>query len=230
MRADWNNLVREFKGFRSSGVYDVNCEVDGRELCEKHNITNWPEVRYGHPKELKKYNGDRNFDEMKTFAEHVFPPQCNPIALNLCHPSDKAVIENLLLLSKHNLVKKKKKTERKAFKLEQDYSKRYRKFSSKYRDIVEEQDEQEELVASDAEIKVKFEKTKAKASNAEVAKQEKREKKAEERAAKFEKKKTAVEVEKTKFDKERHEMEGEFALAKHMTFILDRRTYDTEDL
>jgi len=218
MKPDWDKLSSEFEGSSTSGVYDVDCTGEGKDLCEKHGVNGYPTIKHGDPENLQSYDGERTFEALKKFAEENLGPTCGPDQLELCSEENKALIQGFLAMSKADLEAKIAEVQKAASEKEKAYSKRFRKFNSKYKDFKsEDREEREQLSIQEAE-RAKFEKTKAKASKAELAKQEKKEKKAKERADKFEKRRKVMEDEKEKFDKEKSDMEEEVKKAG-LTFM-----------
>jgi len=225
MKPAWDKLSAEFEGSKTSGVYDVDCTADGKELCEKNEVQGYPTIKYGDPDSLQAYEGGRDFEALKKFAEENLGPVCGPDQLDLCSAEDKALIEGFVAMSKADLDARIAEVQKAAFEKEKAYNKRFRKFNSKYNDFKAEEREEDEQLSMQAAEKAKFEKNKAKASKAELAKQEKKEKKAKQRAEAFEKKRKAMEGEKEKFDKEKTDMEEEVKKAglKYMKVVQKRK-------
>lgn len=101
MKPVWDQLIEEFKDSPTSMVADVDCTADGgKELCEQFGVRGYPTIKYGDPSELKDYNGDRDFDTLKTFASENLGPQCGPgDNIDLCSAEVKAKIEGYLKMS-----------------------------------------------------------------------------------------------------------------------------------
>mmetsp|Transcript_57065 Transcript_57065/g.133025 ORF Transcript_57065/g.133025 Transcript_57065/m.133025 type:complete len:231 (+) Transcript_57065:187-879(+) len=209
MKPDWDKLAEEFQGSTTSGIYDIDCTGEGKDLCEKHEVSGYPTIKYGDPDNLQNYDGGRSFDELKKFADENLGPQCGPKTLDLCSEETKAMIEGFLALPKADLEAKVAETQKVSGEKEKAYLKRFRKFSAKDADFQSEEAEEREQLAMQTREKEKFEKGRAKASKADVAKQEKKEKKAKERADKFEKKRRAMAEEREKFQKERADLDEE---------------------
>lgn len=93
----------EFKDSSTSLVADVDCTADGKELCEKHGVKGYPTIKYGDPGDLKDYNGERSFDELKKFAEENLGPSCGPEHLDLCSDEHKKKLEGYLAMTADRL-------------------------------------------------------------------------------------------------------------------------------
>merc|ERR1712048_521754 len=57
---------------------------EGKDLCETHGVQGFPTIKYDDPADLQDYNGGRDFDSLKKFAEENLGPQCGPTNLDLC--------------------------------------------------------------------------------------------------------------------------------------------------
>jgi len=91
--------MEEYKGSPTSLVADVDCTAEGKDLCEKVGVEGYPTIKYGDPSDLKDYNGGRDFDSLKKFADENLGPQCGPENMDLCDDATKAKIEGYLKMS-----------------------------------------------------------------------------------------------------------------------------------
>eukprot|EP00931_Biecheleriopsis_adriatica_P088645 TRINITY_DN6291_c1_g2_i1.p1 TRINITY_DN6291_c1_g2~~TRINITY_DN6291_c1_g2_i1.p1 ORF type:complete len:128 (-),score=42.89 TRINITY_DN6291_c1_g2_i1:40-423(-) len=89
----------EFKGNPGSLVADVDCTTEGKSLCEKHGVSGYPTIKYGEPGDLKDYQGGRDFDSLKKFAEENLGPTCGPANMELCDDAMKKKIEGYLSMT-----------------------------------------------------------------------------------------------------------------------------------
>merc|ERR1712151_1057782 len=74
---------------------DVDCTAAGQPLCEKHGVKGYPTIKYGDPEDLKDYDGGRDFNSLKKFAEENLGLVCGPDNMDLCDEENKAFIEKL---------------------------------------------------------------------------------------------------------------------------------------
>mmetsp|Transcript_59243 Transcript_59243/g.173283 ORF Transcript_59243/g.173283 Transcript_59243/m.173283 type:complete len:231 (+) Transcript_59243:150-842(+) len=225
MKPSWDKLAAEFEGSKTSGVYDVDCTTDGKDLCEKQGVQGYPTIKYGDPDNLQAYEGEREYEALKKFADENLGPVCGPEQLELCSEEDKALLESFLAMPKAELEAKIASTRQAEEKKMVAYRKKFRKFDGKYKDFKSEEKEEREQLSIQKAEKAKFEKNKAKASKAEIAKQEKKEKKAEERAAQFDKKRKSMEEQKEQFEKDLAAIEEEKRKAglKFMKLVQKKR-------
>lgn len=82
----------EFKDSKTALVADVDCTTEGKSLCEKHEIRGYPSLKWGDPNGLQDYNGGRDFNALKTFADENLGPSCGPDNLELCDEETKQMI------------------------------------------------------------------------------------------------------------------------------------------
>mmetsp|Transcript_125216 Transcript_125216/g.348414 ORF Transcript_125216/g.348414 Transcript_125216/m.348414 type:complete len:231 (-) Transcript_125216:93-785(-) len=225
MKPDWDKLVEEYKDSPTSGVYDVDCTADGKDLCEKQEVKGYPTIKHGDPDNLQAYEGGRTYEDLKKFAEENLGPQCGPSNLDLCDADTKAMIEGFLKMSKADLDKKIAEIQKATSEKDKAFQKKFRKFKAKYADFKSEQAEEEEQLEIQRKEKDKFEKNKAKASKADITKQEKKDKKAKERADKLEKKRKAMKEENGRFEKEQADLAEEVAKSglKHMKVVAKQK-------
>jgi len=100
MKPAWDKLMEAFEGHSSALVADVDCTAAGQPLCEKIGVQGYPTIKYGDVSDLKDYQGGRDFDSLKKFADENLGPQCGPANLDLCAEKDKARYEKFMAMSK----------------------------------------------------------------------------------------------------------------------------------
>merc|ERR1711879_807765 len=103
MKPAWDQLADEFKDSKHSGVYDVDCTADGKDLCEKVGVQGYPTIKYGDPDSLQDYGGERDFDSLKKFAEANLGPVCGPSSMDACDETDKAILEAAMAMTLKDL-------------------------------------------------------------------------------------------------------------------------------
>lgn len=93
--------MADFADTEDSLVATVDCtSADAKELCEKHKISGYPTLKWGHPrKELEYYDGNRNYAELKRFADKVLLPGCGPTNPESCSADEKALMDYYMALS-----------------------------------------------------------------------------------------------------------------------------------
>merc|ERR1711862_717376 len=59
-------------------------------------VQGFPTIKHGDPNALEDYEGGRDFDELKKFAEDNLGPRCGPANLDLCDAENKKKVEGFL--------------------------------------------------------------------------------------------------------------------------------------
>jgi hypothetical protein len=107
MKPAWDKLMEEFADSSTSLVADVDCTDDStKALCETHGVQGFPTIKHGDPDDMKSYEGGRDFDSLKAFAEENLGPQCGPDHMDLCDDKKRKKIEQYQALSADDLKKK----------------------------------------------------------------------------------------------------------------------------
>merc|ERR1711981_1546744 len=73
----------------------VDCTADGQSLCESVGVRGYPTIKWGDPSNLEDYEGGRDYDDLKKFADENLKPVCSPANLDLCSDDQKAEVKKL---------------------------------------------------------------------------------------------------------------------------------------
>jgi len=124
MKPDWDKLAKTFKDSDVVGIFDVDCTAAGQSLCGAQGVKGYPTIKYwlAGNKQAKDYQGGRDFDSMKSFAESTFKAACNGLTGKGCNEQEKRYIEKTKDKSSEELAteRKEKEGELKALKKERD--------------------------------------------------------------------------------------------------------------
>jgi len=113
--------MADFEGSPTALVADVDCTAEGKDLCEKHGVRGYPTIKHGDPNALEDYDGARDYDGLKAFADENLGPSCGPENLDLCDAEKKAMVEKFMKMSKERIEGKIKKAEKDIKKLEEGF-------------------------------------------------------------------------------------------------------------
>merc|ERR1719479_657963 len=69
MKPAWDRLMKDFKDSKTALVADVDCTTEGKPLCDSNGVKGFPTIKYGDPNNLEKYEGGRDYDSLKEFAD-----------------------------------------------------------------------------------------------------------------------------------------------------------------
>jgi hypothetical protein len=103
MKPAWDKLMKDFEGSTTSLVADVDCTESGKDLCEKFEVKGFPTIKYGDPGDMKDYQGGRDYEELKKFADENLGPTCGPDFMDLCSAKDKEKINKFMAMSEKDL-------------------------------------------------------------------------------------------------------------------------------
>lgn len=108
MKPDWDRLMGDFKGHPSALVADVDCTAAGEPLCQKHGVKGYPTLKYGSPNALQDYQGGRDYDSLKQFADNNLGPKCGAENMGLCKGNTKKLYEKYVEMPEPELEKDRK--------------------------------------------------------------------------------------------------------------------------
>lgn len=107
MKPAWDKLAKNWnKGDRlkTSLVADVDCTADNaKKLCEDHGVSGYPTIMHGEASSMEKYEGGREYDDLKAFAKENLKPKCGPANIELCDDAKKKEIADLQALKPEEL-------------------------------------------------------------------------------------------------------------------------------
>jgi len=84
-------------------VADVDCTAAGKPLCDSNGVRGFPTIKYGDPSDLQAYEGGRDYDSLKKFADENLKPMCSVRNVDLCDDAQKAEIEKFQAMSDDDL-------------------------------------------------------------------------------------------------------------------------------
>jgi hypothetical protein len=141
MKPAWDKLTKLYADSKTAGVYDVDCTAEGKDLCETHGVQGFPTVKYGDPSALEDYEGGRDFDSLKKFAEENLKPVCSPSNIDLCEPDKKKQIEDLMAMSADDLAAKIAEKEKEQKDAEAHFEAEVKKLQETYEGLSKTKDE-----------------------------------------------------------------------------------------
>jgi len=145
MKPAWDKLMKEYEGHKSALVADVDCTAGGKPLCDSNGVRGFPTIKYGDPNNLEAYQGGRDFNALKKFADENLKPVCSPVNIDLCDATQKAEIEKLQALSADDLASKIKDEEKKLADAEENFKSEVSKLQKTYEKL---QKEKEDTIAA----------------------------------------------------------------------------------
>lgn len=148
LKPAWDKLMAEFEGSPTALVADVDCDAEeSKAFCEAHGVDGFPTLKWGDPSALESYEGEREFDDLKEFADANLKPLCSPMNLHLCDDSKKAMIQGFLDMKTADLDAKIQSAEDEMQQASADFDAKVEELQARYEAL--ETEKQEKL----AEIK-----------------------------------------------------------------------------
>ena len=94
MKPAWDKLMDAFADSKTALVGDVDCTAAGKPLCDSNGVQGFPTIKWGDPSALEDYQGGRDFDGLKKFADENLKPMCSPSNIDLCDDDKKKQIKD----------------------------------------------------------------------------------------------------------------------------------------
>ena len=131
----------EFEGSADRLVGDVDCTAAGKPLCDSNGVQGFPTIKYGDPNNLEDYQGGRDFDALKKFAEENLGPSCGPSHLDLCDDDQKAEIKKYTDMSADDLDAAIKEAEKGLADAEETFKSEVEKLQKSYEGLMKTKDD-----------------------------------------------------------------------------------------
>lgn len=143
MKPAWTQLEGEFASSKSVLIGNVDCTVE-QDVCSKFGVRGYPTIKYftgATAADGDSYEGGRDFDALKKFADENLGPSCGVNNKDLCKPEDLEKLEEALGLTKDERDARIKKGEDAAEAAEAHFKAEVSKLQSSYEKLSAEKDE-----------------------------------------------------------------------------------------
>jgi len=149
MKPAWDDLMQAYEGSTTGLVADVDCTAGGESLCSTMGVQGYPSIKWGDPSALEDYDGGRDFDSLKEFADENLKPMCSPSNLDLCDDEKKKEINELMAMSIEDLQNKIEEKEAELAEAETTFEDEVKKLQETYEQLEKTKTEkQAEIKAS----------------------------------------------------------------------------------
>ena len=140
MKPAWDQLGDEFAGSKTVIIADVDCTVE-QSLCSKYGVRGYPTIKSftGNP-DGDAYEGGRDFDALKKFADESLGPSCSNDNIDLCDDDQKATLEKYNKMSAAERKKIVDDTDKEIADLEENFKADVKKLQSKYEELMADKD------------------------------------------------------------------------------------------
>jgi len=136
MKPAWDKLMKDFKDSSSALVADVDCTAEGKPLCDANGVQGFPTIKYGDPSALEKYEGARDYDSLKKFADENLKPMCSPANMDLCDDDQKVELNKLLEMDLSDLEAAITDGEKKIEEAEETFKTELQKLQDSYQELM----------------------------------------------------------------------------------------------
>jgi hypothetical protein len=140
MKPAWDELMGLYEGSATALVADVDCTAEGKSLCEEVGVRGYPTIKYGDPSDLQDYQGGRDINALKKFAEENLKPMCSPNNIELCDDEKKAQIKKYQDMTDADLASAIEAEEKKLSDAEELFKTEVQKLQKKYEELSAEKD------------------------------------------------------------------------------------------
>jgi len=130
----------DFKDSKTALVADVDCTAEGKPLCDANGVQGFPTIKYGDPNALEKYEGGRDYDSLKKFADENLKPLCSPSNMDLCEEDQKAELDKLMAMDMADLEAAVKEGEDKITNAEKTFKTELQKLQDAYQKLMSDKD------------------------------------------------------------------------------------------
>jgi len=124
----------------------VDCTTGGKVLCERIGVKGYPTIKYGDPNSLEDYEGGRDFEALKKFAQEKLGPNCGPANLDLCDDEKKAFIQKFQAMSSPELEAAISEKDRALATLEADLKTFVEGLQKQYTEVANKKDKDVEVI------------------------------------------------------------------------------------
>jgi len=92
MKPAWDELGDAFAGSSTVLIGDVDCTVE-ESLCKKYGVEGYPTIKsFVGGGDGEDYDGGRDFDDLKAFADENLGASCSNDNVDLCDDEQKAIL------------------------------------------------------------------------------------------------------------------------------------------
>jgi len=131
----------EFADSNSALVGDVDCTAEGKPICDANGVQGFPTIKYGDPNALEKYEGGRDYDALKKFAEENLKPLCSPSNMDLCEEDEKVELNKLMEMDMADLEAAVKDGEEKISNAEKNFKTELQELQDSYQKLMKDKDD-----------------------------------------------------------------------------------------
>lgn len=155
MAGDWEKLAMDYQSSTEALIAEVDCTNDvNQSICTENGVQGFPTLKYGNPAALEDYEGGRDYESLKSFAQDNLKPTCSPFHLDLCQGEEKEKIESFFAMSEADLKAKIEAVDEIVKKSEEEFEKEVEKLQDMYMKMMEEHEKKLQEEKNNANYKL----------------------------------------------------------------------------
>jgi len=140
MKPAWDKLMgtwsKDKKKAAFSLVADVDCVSEGgKAICEREGVDGFPTLKYGDPAALEPYEGDRDYDSLKQFADDNLKPLCTPSNKEACSDEQKKELDKVMAMPTEDIKKLVAEREKRMQEITETFDTELKKLQDKYEEL-----------------------------------------------------------------------------------------------
>lgn len=139
MKPAWDKLMEKYADSDNVVIADVDCVGDGKPLCDKAGVKGFPTIKFGDPKDLEDYKGQRDFESLDTFSSLLKPP-CNVDTFEHCTDEEKVLVDELGQKSPEELKDLLGSEEDERLAVEKTFEEAVKRLNEEYKEILSEKE------------------------------------------------------------------------------------------
>jgi len=140
MKPAWDKLMKAFEGSQDALVADVDCTAAGKSICADNGVQGYPSIKWGSVGSLEDYQGGRDFDALKKFADENLKPVCSLAHMELCGEEEKFEINTLVEMDMDSLKKAIEQQEGEIKAAEKAFEEGTSNLQSRYQELQKQKD------------------------------------------------------------------------------------------
>lgn len=142
MKPAWDKLGKQFQDSETVLIGDVDCTVH-KNVCSRFGVRGYPTIKYftgATAADGDKYEGGRDYDSLKKFADENLGPSCGFEHPDLCNEEQKAELDAAIALTPEERAAKIKEATDAMEKAEEDFKKGVEGLQAQYKQMMEDKD------------------------------------------------------------------------------------------
>jgi len=145
----WNQLSDAFDSNDAVVIADVDCTVE-KDLCSRFGVKGYPTLKYfttSTGADGDAYEGGRDFDALKSFADDNLGPSCGPSSRDLCTAEELEKYDAVIALGAEAIAAEIKELKESNEKAETHFKDELQKLQDAYKQL---QDDKDKAIADNA--------------------------------------------------------------------------------